>query len=169
MNLSLAPIAILVQFASDQMSSWEKLEDKIVYLSVPARCVILCLMGMFLVSAGASIERFVRGLTAIKETKRFIRATQNAFSRRDDDALRRSAGENASSHIANLTETALSGYASARTPLGGRDAIELSMLEMARSKDILGRELKRRLSLLASIASTAPLVGLLGTVFAILD
>jgi biopolymer transport protein ExbB/TolQ len=169
MSLPLAAIVVFGQFASKQLSTWEKLENGIRYLSGPARYVILCLIAMFLVSAAASIEQFVRDFVAIRETRRFIRATENAFLEQDDQEVERVAAETARSHIATLMGTAVSAFASARMKMESRDAVELSVREMERSKTLLTTAFKRRLALLASIATTAPLVGLLGTVFAILD
>jgi biopolymer transport protein ExbB len=169
MSLPPAPLAVFGQFVSGQPREWEKLADAIGYLSGPARSVILCLIAMFLVSVAASIERFALYLAVRRATRRFIRETKRAFLEQDDEAVKRGAAENARSHIATLTDAALSGYASARVMVTSRDAVELSVRQMERSKSLLARLFKRRLALLASIASTAPLVGLLGTVFAILD
>ncbi|HET8966040.1 MAG TPA: MotA/TolQ/ExbB proton channel family protein, partial [Candidatus Acidoferrum sp.] len=73
------------------------------------------------------------------------------------------------SHVAALARAALIGYASSRGRLAGPTAVRAAEWEMARRKSVSSAELKRRLSLLATIATTAPLVGLLGTVFGILD
>jgi hypothetical protein len=88
MYLLLAPVVAAGQFASEPFSEWEKLEHGIGYLSGPARCVILCLMAMFLASAVASMERFASYLAVRKSTRRFVRETDRALRELADDAVK---------------------------------------------------------------------------------
>ena len=168
MSLLPAPLVVFGQFASEQSSEWEKLEGGIGYLSGPARCVILCLLAMFLVSTAASIERFTRYLSVRRATRRFIAGTKRAFLEQDDEAVNRIAGENAKSHVVALAGAALRAHALSRA-VGAGIAVRAAEWETARCESASSADLRRRLSMLATIATTAPLVGLLGTVFGILD
>jgi biopolymer transport protein ExbB len=100
------------------------------------------------------------------------------FVRRDDrsfpDVQQREeavaiAERNKKSHIAKVVATGLSEFQSASQQVSDAEVIEAAKRGLERSVAIVHAEMKRGLSALATIGSTAPFVGLFGTVVGILN
>src|SRR5260370_6349323 len=79
------------------------------------------------------------------------------------------AERNKSSHIAKVVATGLSEFQSPSQQVSDADVIEAAKRGLERSVAIVHAEMKRGLSALATIGSTAPFVGLFGTVVGILN
>src|SRR6266849_864059 len=86
-----------------------------------------------------------------------------------DRALMYSAERNKKSHIAKVVATGLSEFQSASQQVSDSDVIDAAKRGLERSVAIVHAEMKRGLSALATIGSTAPFVGLFGTVVGILN
>src|SRR5713101_5552469 len=86
-----------------------------------------------------------------------------------DRALMYSAARNKKSHIAKVVATGLSEFQSASQQVSDSDVIDAAKRGLERSVAIVHAEMKRGLSALATIGSTAPFVGLFGTVIGILN
>src|SRR6266702_1863097 len=86
-----------------------------------------------------------------------------------DRALMYSAERNKKSHIAKVVATGLSEFQSASQQVSDSDVIDAAKRGLERSVAIVHAEMKRGLSALATIGSTAPFVGLFGTVIGILN
>src|SRR6266446_140153 len=86
-----------------------------------------------------------------------------------DRALMYIAARNKKSHIAKVVATGLSEFQSASQQVSDADVIEAAKRGLERSVAIVHAEMKRGLSALATIGSTAPFVGLFGTVVGILN
>src|SRR6266852_5342963 len=86
-----------------------------------------------------------------------------------DRALMYSAARNKKSHIAKVVATGLSEFQSASQQVSDSDVIDAAKRGLERSVAIVHAEMKRGLSALATIGSTAPFVGLFGTVVGILN
>ena len=73
--------------------------------------------------------------------------------------------------LANLLASGLKTYQRSleKPPSGNVSAIELCRRELARRADFISAQLRRGLGVLASVGSTAPFVGLLGTVVGIIQ
>lgn len=73
--------------------------------------------------------------------------------------------------LASLLASGLRTYQRAieKPPSGGVSAIELCRRELGRRADFISAQLRRGLGVLASVGSTAPFVGLLGTVVGIIQ
>jgi len=151
------------------MGFWEQPDHVLGYLSAPARSIMLVLTAMFLISMAVSAERMIRYSYARRQTRRLVRESNGAFLSRNEAEVRRFCSAAAQSHVAALVIAALKVFSATRVNLGRRQAVEIAEWEMLRSKSAIYAELNRRLAVLATIASTAPFLGLLGTVFGILD
>jgi len=79
------------------------------------------------------------------------------------------AERNKKSHIAKVVATGLSEFQSAAGQISEQEVIEAAKRGLERSIAIVHAEMKRGLSSLATIGSTAPFVGLFGTVVGIIN
>jgi biopolymer transport protein TolQ len=79
------------------------------------------------------------------------------------------AERNKKSHIAKVVATGLSEFQAASAQVSDEEVIEAAKRGLERSVAIVHAEMKRGLSGLATIGSTAPFIGLFGTVVGILN
>src|SRR5260370_10095604 len=79
------------------------------------------------------------------------------------------ADRNKNSQIAKVVATGLSEFQAASQQVSDSDVIDAAKRGLERSVAIVHAEMKRGLSALATIGSTAPFVGLFGTVVGILN
>jgi biopolymer transport protein ExbB/biopolymer transport protein TolQ len=79
------------------------------------------------------------------------------------------AERNKKSHIAKVVATGLSEFQSASSQVAEQEVVDAAKRGLERSVAIVHAELKRGLSGLATIGSTAPFVGLFGTVIGIIN
>ena len=142
-----------------------------------AKTVVVILLGMSMYAIGIALERFLTFRRSWQRSVSYVAALQPlvgsaarlpeavALQRQFDDAP-----------IARVLGPAVSEFVEGTEALGAArtDAIELELLvngisrsmERGRKREIAG--LQRGLSVLATISSSAPFVGLFGTVFGII-
>jgi biopolymer transport protein ExbB/biopolymer transport protein TolQ len=135
----------------------------------PARIVVIILFIMSAWSIGVMIDRYIAFNAARKQSRSF--APQVAGALRDgkiDEAIR-VAERNKKSHLAKVVTAGLQEFKAhgESTDIPG-EQIEASKRALERAEAIVHAELKRGLGGLATIGSTAPFVGLFGTVAGIL-
>jgi biopolymer transport protein ExbB len=140
-------------------------------MGVPAQVVGALLLVMGLASLTAFIERLI--------TLRRSRAASRRFAIGIGDRLRLGqvsdaileANRHPRGHLARLVSSGLTTYLQARAADDGSGLtpVERTRRHLARRADELGADLRRGLPVLASVGSTAPFVGLLGTVLGIIS
>ena len=135
-----------------------------------ARIVVIILFIMSAWSIGVMIDRYIAFNAARKQSRAF--APQVAGALRDgkiDEAIR-VAERNNKSHLAKVVTAGLQEFKAHgdSNDIPG-EQIEASKRALERAEAIVHAELKRGLGGLATIGSTAPFVGLLGTVIGILN
>lgn len=135
----------------------------------PARVVVIVLVIMSAWSIGVMIDRWIAYSAARKQSRFFAPAVAGALKDgKMDDAIR-IAEENKRSHLAKVVTAGLQEFQahqiSAEIP---GEEIEASRRALERAAAIVHAELKRGVSSLATIGSTAPFVGLFGTVLGII-
>src|SRR5438309_11782907 len=135
-----------------------------------ARIVVIILFIMSAWSIGVMIDRYIAFNAARKQSRSF--APQVAGALRDgkiDEAIR-VAERNKKSHLAKVVTAGLQEFRahSESSEIPGEE-VEASKRALERAEAIVHAELKRGLGSLATIGSTAPFVGLLGTVAGILN
>lgn len=135
-----------------------------------ARIVVIILFIMSAWSIGVMIDRYIAFNAARKQSRSF--APQVAGALRDgkiDEAIR-VAERNKKSHLAKVVTAGLQEFKAhgESTDIPG-EQIEASKRALERAEAIVHAELKRGLGGLATIGSTAPFVGLFGTVVGILN
>lgn len=134
-----------------------------------ARSVVILLFLMSAWSIGVMIDRAIAFNGARKQSRQFAPAVAGALREGKLDEAVKIADRYNKSHLAKVVVAGLQEFqahkASAEIP--GED-IEASRRALERAEAIVHAELKRGISSLATIGSTAPFVGLFGTVVGII-
>jgi biopolymer transport protein ExbB len=146
----------------DPISMWRS-------MGWPARAVVIVLVFMSAWSIGVMIDRWIAYSAARKQSRVFAPAVAGALKDGKIDEAVRIAEDNKRSHLAKVVTAGLQEFQahqmSAEIP---GEEIEASRRALERASAIVHAELKRGVSSLATIGSTAPFVGLFGTVLGII-
>ncbi len=129
-------------------------------MSGTALGVVVMLLLMSVISIVLAAERGLRYSVARNQSRAFVVQVDDVIS---------IAERNKKSHIAAMVATGLAEFQSAPSHASGADMIEAAKRGLERSIATIHAELKRGLSGLATIGSTAPFVGLFGTVVGIMN
>jgi biopolymer transport protein ExbB/biopolymer transport protein TolQ len=135
-----------------------------------AKIVVLILLVMSAWSIGVMIDRGIAFSAARKQSRMFAPAVAGALrDGRIDEAIR-VAERNKKSHLAKVVTAGLQEFRAHQesADIPGEE-IEASKRALERAEAIVHAELKRGLGGLATIGSTAPFVGLFGTVVGIIN
>ena len=134
-----------------------------------ARCVVILLFFMSAWSIGIMIDRAIAYNGARKQSRLFAPAVAGALREGKLDEAIKIADRFNKSHLAKVVVAGLQEFRAHQlsTEIPGED-IEASKRALERSEAIVHAELKRGVSGLATIGSTAPFVGLFGTVVGII-
>jgi biopolymer transport protein ExbB/biopolymer transport protein TolQ len=130
-------------------------------------------IGLFLMSAysiGVMIDRLMAYSAARKQSRAFAPAVAGALREGKLDEAIKIADRYKKSHLAKVVVAGLQEFQAHQisTEIPGEE-IEASKRALERAEAIVHAELKRGLSGLATIGSTAPFVGLFGTVVGIIN
>jgi biopolymer transport protein ExbB len=130
------------------------------------KTVAAVLLMMAIASAGVTVERLIVLAKSKSASRKFAAGAAPLFERWDLQGLVELAETRKASALARLFAPILNRYLSSKDGNVGR--VELARAESERTLEALGAELRRGLSVLASVGSVAPFVGLLGTVVGII-
>jgi biopolymer transport protein ExbB/biopolymer transport protein TolQ len=135
-----------------------------------ARTVVIILFIMSGWSIGVMIDRWMAFSAARKQSRAFAPAVAGALRDGKIDEAIKVAERNKKSHLAKVVTAGLMEFRAHEqsSDIPG-ETIEASKRALERTEAIVHAELKRGLGGLATIGSTAPFVGLFGTVFGILN
>ncbi|HEY2170051.1 MAG TPA: MotA/TolQ/ExbB proton channel family protein [Candidatus Angelobacter sp.] len=151
---------------TSRFSLWEMW----LHMGWPARSIAIILLGMSAWSLGVMMDRGLAFQAARKQSRQFAPMVAGALREGKLDEAIRVAERNKKSHLAKVVNAGMLEFRvheqSAEIP---GDKIEASRRALERASAIVHAELERGLSGLATIGSTAPFVGLLGTVIGIID
>jgi biopolymer transport protein ExbB/biopolymer transport protein TolQ len=131
--------------------------------------VVMVLVVMFLRSFVVTINRLMRYRLARVHSQNYIQQSLVPFREGKIEQAISAAEVNRKSHIASVVCAGLLDYQSASASLPDPQIIESVERSLERSSAETQEEMKRGLSGLATIAATAPFVGLFGTVIGILN
>src|SRR5260221_4249307 len=139
-------------------------------MSWVAQVVVVILFIMSAWSIGVMIDRWIAFSAARKQSRQFAPVVAGALREGKLDEAIRVADRNKKSHLAKVVNAGLQEFRvhELSEEISG-DKIEASRRALDRASAIVHAELERGLSGLATIGSTAPFVGLLGTVIGIID
>jgi biopolymer transport protein ExbB len=151
------------EVAFDPISMWRA-------MGWPARCVVILLFIMSAWSIGVMIDRYIAYQAARKQSRVFAPAVAGALKEGKIDEAISIAEQNKRSHLAKVVTAGLQEFSAHEVSreIPGED-IEASKRALERAAAIVHAELKRGVSSLATIGSTAPFVGLFGTVLGIIN
>ena len=162
-NLSLLGLWLLQGEVSwDLRSMWGA-------MGIPAKAVVVILFLMSVWSFGVMIDRALMYSAARKQSRIFVSQVAAALKNGNLDEAISIAERNKKSHIAKVVATGLSEFQSAAGQISDEEVVEAAKRGLERSIAIVHAEMKRGLSSLATIGSTAPFVGLFGTVVGIIN
>ena len=140
------------------------------HMGWPARTIAIILFAMSAWSIGVMMDRWLAFSAARKQSRQFAPAVAGALREGKLDEAIRVAERNKKSHLAKVVSAGLHEMrAHEQSEEIPGDKIEASRRALDRAEAIVHAELERGLSGLATIGSTAPFVGLLGTVIGIID
>lgn len=164
------PMAVLLLFQSTNGPARMDLIEMWTHMGWPARSVAIILLGMSAWSIGVMMDRWLAFQAARKQSRQFAPIVAGALREGKLDEAIRVAERNKKSHLAKVVNAGLLEFRAHEqsTEIPG-DKIEASRRALDRASAIVHAELERGLSGLATIGSTAPFVGLLGTVIGIID
>jgi biopolymer transport protein ExbB/biopolymer transport protein TolQ len=138
-------------------------------MSGTAKGVVVMLLLMSAISIGLALERGLRYAVARNQSRAFVAQVTPALDEGKLDEALSIATRNKKSPIASLVATGLAEYTSGPPHASSVEQIDAARRGLDRSLASIHAELKRGLSGLATIGSTAPFVGLFGTVVGIMN
>ena len=135
-----------------------------------AKCVVIVMFIMSAWSIGVMIDRLMAYSAAKKQSRAFAPAVAGALREGKLDEAIKIADRYKKSHLAKVVVAGLQEFQAhqASTEISGEE-VEASKRALERSEAIVHAELKRGVSSLATIGSSAPFVGLFGTVLGIIN
>src|SRR5580765_59107 len=147
----------------DLMTMWSNMQW-------PARTVVIVLFIMSAWSIGVMIDRWIAYNGARKQSRAFAPAVAGALREGKLDEAIKIADRYGKSHLAKVVVAGLQEFRAHQmsSEISGEE-IEASRRALERAQAIVHAELKRGVSTLATIGSTAPFVGLFGTVVGIIN
>jgi biopolymer transport protein ExbB/TolQ len=138
-------------------------------MGILAKIVVFILFILSAWSLGVMIDRALMYSAARKQSRVFVQQVAGALREGKLDEAISIAERNKKSHIAKVVATGLSEFQSASAQVSEAEVVEAAKRGLDRSIAIVHADMKRGLSGLATIGSTAPFVGLFGTVVGIIN
>ena len=147
----------------DPVSLWKQ-------MGILAKAVVIILFVMSGWSIGVMIDRAMAFSAARKQSRAFAPAVAGALREGKIEEAIKIAERHKKSHLAKVVAAGLHEFKAhgESSDIPG-EQIEASQRALERAEAIVHAKLKRGLSVLATIGSTAPFVGLFGTVVGILN
>jgi biopolymer transport protein ExbB len=141
------------------------------HMGVPAMVVATLLLVMGLASLTVFVERVFTLRRSRAESRTFAVGAADALRGSDFAAVMREAERHTRGHLARVVTRGLTTYSHARetADISGLTPAERTRRDLERFMEEVGEDLRRGLSVLASVGSVAPFVGLLGTVLGIIS
>ena len=140
-------------------------------MGLPAKIVGAFLLTMGLASLTAFIERLIALRRSRAESARFAAEASDDLQAGLVKAVMAEAAKYPRGHLPRLVRAGLGVYSEARSAGddAGLSAAERARRHLERTLETLSADLRRGLSVMASVGSVAPFVGLLGTVVGIIS
>jgi biopolymer transport protein ExbB len=140
------------------------------HMGVFAKLIAYTLVGFAVASLAVFLERlfvFFRGKAA---NRAFATRASRLLADHAHEQLVTTAEAATSSHLARLLGGGMKTFlAKAQAPAGKLGAVELTRRELVRINERVSADVRRGMSVLATVGSVAPFVGLLGTVVGIIE
>jgi biopolymer transport protein ExbB/TolQ len=139
-------------------------------LTIPGWGVVITLMLMSVYIIAIGIERYMTYNAAKQQSRQFAPKVAQALKNNNIDEAINISDKHKSSHLAMVVSSGLKEFSAhqGNTEISG-DEMEASKRALQRAIAVKTAELKRGLSGLATVGSTAPFVGLFGTTVGIIN
>ena len=147
------------------------LYDLFVSMGPFAKSIVIILLIMSIISWANAVQKWVQIFRSQRETRKFAPEFSRFLQEEQLDGAIRIAEKQKKSHVARVVGEALSEVKPLLRDRATITAADIHSVERAVEREILivSAELKRGLGILATTGSTAPFVGLLGTVMGIVN
>lgn len=139
-------------------------------MGLPVRLVAFLLTGQVIASIAVTLDRLLLLRLSSVKARLFAAQIEPFLDAREyDKVLALATGERAN-HFMDYLRAGLKAFVERRARGGSvTEAAELARRALARKGDMISRDLNKGLNVIASTGSTAPFVGLLGTVLGIIS
>jgi biopolymer transport protein ExbB len=137
-------------------------------MDIFATAVVVTLLLMAMASMAVFFERLWVFFRSRRHSRRFAHAASDIIERRAHEELITAAEKYHASHLAGLLAAGVRAFLGSVKNPGQLPPIELTRRELERKAESVSTDLRRGMSVLASVGSVAPFVGLLGTVIGII-
>jgi biopolymer transport protein ExbB/biopolymer transport protein TolQ len=144
------------------------LYDIVKSLTIPGWAVIIILILMTIYIIAIGIERWLTYSGAKNQSRQFAPKVAQALKNSNIDEAISISDKHKNSHLAMVVSSALKEFSANQGSDVSADSLEASKRAIQRAIAVKTAELKRGLSGLATVGSTAPFVGLFGTVVGII-
>jgi biopolymer transport protein ExbB/biopolymer transport protein TolQ len=161
-SLSVLALNLALQGQWDLRTMWAT-------MGFTAKAVVVILFVLSAWSMGVMIDRALMYSAARKQSRVFVQQVAGALREGKLDEAISIAERNKKSHIAKVVATGLAEFQSASSQVSEGEVVEAAKRGLDRSIAIVHADMKRGLSGLATVGSTAPFVGLFGTVVGIIN
>ena len=139
-------------------------------MGIVSKLIAFTLVLMAIASIAVVIERLIALARSNAETGRFMKVAGPLLDSWDMSELIKASDRHRASAFARLLGGAVRRYVRAeKEPDGNLSPVELSRREVGRRREAISMDLRRGMSVLATVGSIAPFVGLLGTVVGIIS
>lgn len=140
------------------------------HMGAPALAIAGVLAIMGLASLTVLVERLIVLRLSRSSSRKFAAAIGEAMRHGQFDRVVELAEEHKRGHLARIVRSGLTTYqhATRTADVGGLPPVERTRRHLERFMEEVGADLRRGMSVLATVGSTAPFVGLLGTVVGII-
>jgi biopolymer transport protein ExbB len=135
-----------------------------------ARGITFVLLAMGVVSLAVAIERLIAYARSTRQSANLSTRAGGLIAERDYEKLLTEAQKHPASHLSRMLVPVLRVYLQHEWQVVDKPAVVMEVVrrELARKLEECSTDLRRGLSMLASVGSVAPFVGLLGTVVGII-
>ncbi len=139
-------------------------------MGLPVRCVVVLLSIQAVACVAVVIDRLLVLASSSTRARGFAAAVQPAMQAGDYERVLAEVSGVKANHLAAYLELGLRTFLTRRAAGDGLErAAELTRRALERKGDAISRDMNRGMNILASTGSTAPFVGLLGTVLGIIN
>jgi biopolymer transport protein ExbB/TolQ len=139
-------------------------------MGMPVRVVVLLLSVQAVACVAVLIDRLVLLTQSSRRAHAFATAVQPAMEAAQYDRVASTMKETEPNHLTGYLELGLTTFLSrVRKGDSPQRSAELSLRALERKGDAINRDLNRGMNVIASTGSTAPFIGLLGTVLGIIN
>lgn len=140
------------------------------HMGVFARLIAYTLVGFAVASLAVFFERLFVFFRSKAANRAFANKAGPLLAEHAHEKLVTTAEAAKTSHLASLLGGGMKTYlAKSKAPAGKLGAVELTRRELVRINERVSADVRRGMSVLATVGSVAPFVGLLGTVVGIIE